>query len=199
MTPTFERVQKLLKQLPGLGFRSAERVALSLLVEHPEQIRPFIEALEDAADRISRCSSCGNLCEDEDLCAICTNHTRRRDQLCVVESIPDLYSIERSGSFQGMYHVLHGKLSPIKGVGPEQLNLHKLKNRLAEGDYKELVLALDNDMEAEATCHFIQQRVVPEDAGINITRIGFGLPSGGGVVFADSATLKSAFDGRRGF
>lgn len=199
MTPTFERVQKLLKQLPGLGFRSAERLALSLLVEKPEQIRPLLEALEEATQKISRCTSCGNLCEEEKLCSICKNHSRRQDLLCIVESIPDLYSIERSGSYEGRYHVLHGKLSPIKGIGPEQLNLAKLKHRLLEGDFSEIVLALDNDVEAEATCHFIQQQIIPDNLDIKITRIGFGLPSGGGVVFADSATLKSAFEGRKNF
>jgi len=196
MTPTFEQVQALLKRLPGLGYRSAERIALYLLVEKPERLEPLIEALRNAATIIKRCSVCGNLCEGA-LCGICENPTRNGGQLCVVEQVPDLAAIERAAVYKGRYHVLHGKLSPINGVGPENLNMETLGARLEKEGIDEVILALSNDIEGEATCHFIQESYLRDKEGIEVSRIGFGLPSGGGLVFADASTLKSALEGRR--
>jgi recombination protein RecR len=196
MTPAFEKLQKHLKQLPGVGYRSAERIALHLLVERPERLPALVEALQSAAVVVHRCSRCGNLAEGEQ-CAICADEKRPSSVVCVVEQVPDLVAIERSGAFRGTYHVLHGKLSPIQGVGPEHLNLSSLVARIEAGEIQELILALSNDVEGEATCHYLVDRV---PAGrVRVTRIGFGLPSGGGVLYADSITLKSALDGRRSF
>ncbi len=196
MTPAFERLQKHLKQLPGLGYRSSERIALHLLVERPERLPALVAALQEAAGAVRRCSRCGNLAEG-DLCAICADERRPVDRVCVVEQVPDLVAIERSGAHRGTYHVLHGKLSPIQGIGPEHLNLAPLVARLEGGAIKELILALSNDVEGEATCHYLVERV---PAGkVKVTRIGFGLPSGGGVLYADSVTLKSALEGRRDY
>jgi len=196
MTPAFEKLQKHLKQLPGLGYRSSERIALHLLVERPERLPALVTALQEAAAAVRRCPRCGNLAEGE-LCAICADSRRPAGVVCVVEHVPDLVAIERSGAFRGTYHVLHGKLSPIQGVGPEHLNLAPLLARIEAGAVTELVLALSNDVEGEATCHYLVDRV---PAGkVKITRIGFGLPSGGGVLYADSVTLKSALDGRRDY
>jgi recombination protein RecR len=114
----------------------------------------------------------------------------------VVEHVPDLIAIERSSAWKGRYHVLHGKLSPIHGLGPEQLNIKNLQARIQTGEVVELVLALSNDIEGQATCHFIQEELV-ENRSIKVSRIGFGLPSGGGVTYADSVTLRSALEGRR--
>lgn len=197
MTPAFEKLQKHLKQLPGLGFRSAERIALHLLVEKPARLPALVAALEEAAQSVRRCTRCGNLAEGE-LCEICADERRDRSVVCVVEHVPDLVAIERSGAFRGTYHVLHGKLSPIHGVGPEDLNLDSLRRRLEGGEIAELILALSNDVEGEATCHYITQHL-PADRQVNVTRIGFGLPSGGGVLYADSVTLKSALDARRSY
>ena len=197
MTPAFEKLQKHLKQLPGLGYRSAERIALHLLVEKPARLPALVAALEEAAKSVRRCQRCGNLAEGE-LCGICADERRDRGVLCVVEHVPDLVAIERSGAFRGTYHVLHGKLSPIQGVGPEELNLASLRARLAEGVVKELILALPNDVEGEATCHYLTAHLAL-DPGVKVSRIGFGLPSGGGVLYADSVTLKSALEGRRGY
>ncbi|MEI6464663.1 MAG: recombination mediator RecR [Verrucomicrobiota bacterium] len=197
MTPAFERLQKHLKQLPGLGFRSAERIALHLLVEKPARLPALVTALEEAAAAVRRCSCCGNLAEGEH-CAICADERRDRTLVCVVEHVPDLVAIERSGAFRGTYHVLHGKLSPIHGVGPEDLNLASLRERVVAGEVKELILALPNDVEGEATCHYLTGHL-PVEQVLKITRIGFGLPSGGGVLYADSVTLKSALEGRRGY
>jgi len=202
MTPAFEKLQKQLKQLPGLGFRSAERIALHLLVGKPEQLPALVQALEEAARAVKRCARCGNLAESASdnagpapECAICADGRRDRSLVCVVEHVPDLAAMERSGAYRGVYHVLHGKLSPISGVGPEQLNFAALFARVRSGEARELILALSNDVEGEATCHYLTQHL--PKAGVKTTRIGFGLPSGGGVLYADSVTLKSALEGRR--
>src|SRR5687767_15402906 len=152
MTPALEKLQKHLKQLPGLGYRSAERIALHLLVEKPARLPELVSALEEAAAAVRRCDRCGNLAESE-LCAICSDERRDQSTVCVVEHVPDLVAIERSGAFRGGYHVLHGKLSPIHGVGPDDLNLVSLRQRIENGEVKELILALPNDVEGEATCH----------------------------------------------
>ncbi len=197
MTPAFEKLQKHLKQLPGLGYRSSERIALHLLVEKPDRLPALVAALEEAAKSVRRCTRCGNLAE-EDLCDICGDERRDHGLVCVVEQVPDLVAIERSGAFRGVYHVLHGKLSPIHGVGPADLNLAALNERIQGGTVRELILALSNDVEGEATCHYLTEHL-PADSGVTATRIGFGLPSGGGVLYADSVTLKSALDGRRSY
>ena len=194
MTPAFEALQQQLKRLPGLGFRSAERIALHLLVERPERLPQIVAALEAAAKAVGRCAVCGNLAEGE-TCAVCADAKREAGIVCVVEQVPDLVAIERSGAYRGRYHVLHGKLSPIHGVGPEQLNLGPLVRRLQGGEIRELILALSNDIEGEAPCHFITEKI-PAGA-VKVSRIGFGLPSGGGVLYADSVTLKSALEARR--
>ncbi|MFT3782004.1 MAG: recombination mediator RecR [Nibricoccus sp.] len=194
MTPAFEKLQKHLKQLPGLGFRSSERIALHLLVEKPGRLPALVEALQEAAKSVRRCSRCGNLAEGE-RCAICADEKRDQSVVCIVEQVPDLVALERSGAYRGVYHVLHGKLSPIQGIGPNDLNLPSLMARIESGEIKELILALSNDVEGEATCHYLTQHI-PTDR-VKVSRIGFGLPSGGGVLYADSVTLKSALDGRR--
>jgi len=215
MTPAFEKLQKQLKQLPGVGYRSAERIALHLLVEKPAKLQELVAAIESAAKSVRRCARCGNLAEGE-LCEICGDGRRDPSVVCVVEHVPDLVALERSGAYRGVYHVLHGKLSPIQGVAPEDLNFAGLFARVESGEVKELILALSNDVEGEATCHYLTQHLPPAggtgmDAGmgvnesalgessVKVTRIGFGLPSGGGVLYADSVTLKSALDGRRSY
>ena len=197
MTPAFDKLQKQLKQLPGLGYRSSERIALHLLVEKPAQLPVLVAALEDAARSVRRCDRCGNLAETEH-CAICADERRERSIVCVVEHVPDLVAIERSGAFRGTYHVLHGKLSPIHGVGPGDLNLAALRARVEAGEVAELILALPNDVEGEATCHYLTEQLAT-GRELKTSRIGFGLPSGGGVLYADSVTLKSALEGRRGY
>lgn len=198
MSESLERVQELLKKLPGLGYRSAERIALHLLVEKPERLEPLITALQDAAGTLHRCPVTGNITEGE-RCAIYENPSRRRELVCVVETVPDLMAFERAGVFQGTYHVLHGKLSPLHGVGPMDLNFTSLKERVERDGVTEIILALANDVEGESTCHYIQDSLLEGIEGLEMTRIGFGLPSGGGVTFADSATLRSAIEARRHF
>ena len=186
-----------MKQQPGLGYRSSERIALNLLVEQPERLPALVEALEEAARTVRSCTRCGNIAEGE-LCAICSDERRSTGTICVVEHVPDLAAIERSGAFRGTYHVLQGKLSPLNGVGPDSLNLRSLFDRLAGGNVRELILALSNDVEGEATCHYLTDNL-PTGIEVKLSRIGFGIPSGGGVIYADSVTLKTALDGRRDF
>lgn len=197
MTPAFDRLLQQLRKLPGLGPRSAERIALHVVVGKPAELPHLIEALQAAGQAVHRCSRCGNLAEEE-LCLICADPKRLHRLVCVVEQVPDLVAIERSGSWRGVYHVLHGKLSPLHNVGPAELNFAPLLRRIASGEAEELVLALPNDVEGEATCHYLTSHLPPGGA-IRLTRIGFGLPSGGGVLYADSVTLRNALDGRRTF
>ena len=164
------------------------------MVEKTDQTKALIDSLTKASEEIGPCESCGNLTEAVQ-CNICESTERDDSSVCVVESVPDLFAMERSGAYRGKYHVLHGKLSPIRGVGPERLNLDSLKKRIESEKVSEVILALGNDMEGEATCHYLKE-VVIGDRSIRVSRIGFGLPSGGNVTFADEVTLRSALDGR---
>ena len=195
MTPQYQALVQALKSLPGLGYRSAEKVALHLIVENPKASTGLVDRLTQAAEVLGPCNTCGNLAEDQ-LCSLCASEERDSSQLCIVEGVTDLFAMERAGIFRGLYHVLHGKLVPVRGVGPENLNLRSLANRLEGGKVKEVILALGNDMEGEATCHYLNQEIFGKRE-IQVTRIGFGLPSGGGVTYADEVTLRSALDGRK--
>ena len=197
MTPAYDSLLQQLKRLPGLGFRSAERIAMHLLVEQSDVMQELLDALSNARNAVCRCRNCGNIAESE-LCMVCEDERRDGSTICVVEHVPDLIAIERSSAWKGKYHVLHGKLSPIHGVGPDQLNLQSLQERIVSGEVVELVLALSNDIEGQATCHYVQEELVGERA-IKVSRIGFGLPSCGGVTYADSVTLRSALEGRRAY
>ena len=197
MTPAFEKLLDAFKRLPGLGYRSAERIALRLLVEKPDWAQQLHQALSDAQGTIKACADCGNLSE-ADLCAICSDSSRDRSTICLVEHVTDLFSIERAGVYRGLYHALGGKLSPIHNVGPEDLNMSSLRTRVLREETDELILALPNDVEGEATCHYLQQEVVG-DRSIHISRIGFGIPSGAGVTYSDSTTLRSALEGRNSY
>lgn len=197
MTSAFEKLLQELKRLPGLGFRSAERIALHLLVEKPQVLEQLIRSMQEAQQAISRCETCGNIAESIQ-CAVCTDENRHSNMVCVVEHVPDLIAVERSGAWKAHYHVLHGKLSPIHGIGPEDLNLDSLQKRIESTEINEFVLALSNDIEGQATCHYIQEEIVGQRP-IKVTRIGFGLPSSGGVTYADAVTLRSALDGRRDY
>lgn len=197
MSNAFEQLQQCLKRLPGLGYRSAERLALHLLVEHPDSCEELQSSLKVAQEAVHACPTCGNLCE-ENLCAICADTSRDRSVVCVVESVTDLRSMERAGAYRGLYHILQGKLSPIHGVGPENLNLESLKSRIEKEHIQEVILAISNDIEGEATCHYVQEETL-QGLDVSISRIGFGLPSGGGIPYADSTTLRSALEGRRKF
>ena len=197
MASAFDHLLSELKQLPGLGFRSAERIALYLLVEKQGAAESLKTALTNASSVVRRCTTCGNLSEAES-CDICLDPSRHSAAVCVVEQVTDLTSFERSGAWKGRYHVLHGKLSPIHGVGPENLNIGNLSRRVESGEIQEIVFALSNDIEGRATCHYLQEEVI-NGHSIKVTRIGFGLPSGSGVAYANSVTLKNALESRKDY
>ncbi len=197
MTSSFEVLQKQLKRLPGVGYRSAERMAIHLLLEKPDAATSLVNAIVDAQKRVRSCSVCGNICEEE-RCGICEDARRSASGvICVVEHVSDILALEKSGAYGGLYHALHGKLSPINGVGPENLNIDALVKRVDGGDVREVILALPNDIEGEATCHYITDLFEGKD--VSVSRIGFGLPSGGSVLYADQVTLKSALEARKSF
>lgn len=195
MNPAFNALVDSLKKLPGLGYRSAERIALHLLVESTESAASLQETLAKAAETLRRCPVTGNI-TDGKLCAIYEDSSRDKSIVSVIEHVPDLLALERSGAFRGTYHVLHGRLSPIHGVGPNDINLACLQKRLDSDAVSELILALPNDIESEATCHYIQEEVIG-DRDILVSRIGFGLPSSRGIDLADPATLRNAMTSRR--
>ncbi len=198
MSDALEELKGVLKTLPGLGYRSAERIALHLLVEKKSSLEALSETLRRAAEKVTPCPRCGNLSQNGDLCAICSDPQRQQEVVCVVETVQDLMAIDRSSAWRGTYHVLHGKLSPLRGIGPEELHMEALVQRVESGVVTEVVLALPNDVEGEATCHYIMEKVLGSRS-VACSRIGFGLPSGGEVTFADPLTLRTALEGRKVF
>ena len=195
MNEPYERLVHSLKALRGMGYRSAEKIALHLLVEKPAKSEELTDRISVARQQLGPCLICGNL-TDEDECNICSSEVREVERLCIVENVTDLFAMEKAGVFRGKYHILMGKLSPVRGVGPEQLNINSLQQRLENSDVEEVILALSNDMEGEATCHFIKNEVL-KDSNLEVTRIGFGLPSGGGITYADENTLLNALQSRK--
>lgn len=198
MSTSFDNLKNALKKLPGMGAKSAERMAVFLTLENRKHASDIADAIQSALRHVTPCPVCMGLSEDGKICDICADNSRSDKSVCVVEKSADIDAIEKSGAWRGKYHVLGGKLSPLKKVGPEKLNLASLSNRLAEGEIEEIILALSNDIEGEATCHYIQERII-SSRPIRLTRIGFGLPSGSQLGFADSGTIKSAIDSRKNF
>jgi recombination protein RecR len=195
MISSFDILKKVLRRIPGIGYRSAERIALFFLLEGKEHAQELLKSLSHALESIQICSLCGNLSEAE-LCFLCSDPSRDATTLCIVETIPDLHAIERTGNFRGRYQILNGKLSPIRGIFPKNLPLEHLKKRLDQEDIQEIILALGNDIESEATCQYILKEIL-QPLKKNTTRIGFGLPSGGGISMADTDTLHTAILSRR--
>ncbi len=198
MGKSFQNLCASLSKLPGMGRRSAQRAALHLLFGSQQDARLLLETLSDALENVTPCPICGGISERGQVCAICSDKNRNTSAICLVESAADIEAIEKSGAWRGVYHVLGGKLSPIKNIGVGDLNFKQLENRVASGEVCEIVLALSNDIEGEATCHYVMKKF--ENVGnLRLTRIGFGLPSGSQLGFADSGTIKSALDSRKNF
>jgi recombination protein RecR len=183
-----------LAKLPGIGPRSAERMALYLVQAESGSVRQLAEALVNARERVRFCEICGALTEQSP-CALCGDPRRDAALLCVVERPVDILSLEKSGTFKGKYHVLGGKISPLNGVQPEDLRIAELEKRLAHEPIREAVLALGTDVEGDATSYYLDKRLARE--GLKITRIAHGLPAGSGLEFADELTLSRALEGRR--
>lgn len=183
-----------LARLPGIGPRSAERLALHLVQADPAVAKSLAQTISAARERIRFCKTCGALSETDE-CAICGDPQRDRALLCVVERPVDILSLEKSGTFRGEYHVLGGKISPLNGVEPEDLAIPSLEKRLVSGPFTEVILALGMDVEGDATSYYLSKRL--HRPGLKITRIAHGLPAGSGLEFADELTLTRALEGRR--
>jgi recombination protein RecR len=182
-----------LSRLPGIGPRSAERLALHLVQSDSNAVKHLAQTLIETRERIRICSICGALTETEP-CAICSDSRRDASMICLVEQPVDIFTMEKSGTFRGKYHVLGGKISPLNGVGPEDLRIAALENRLGLG-VTEVILALSTDVEGDATGFYLAKRLAGK--GAKISRIAYGLPAGSGLEFADEVTLSRALEGRR--
>lgn len=189
-----QRLIASLSRLPGVGEKTAARLALFLVNCPKEQALELARSIEDACHRVQLCRQCFNFSE-QGLCAICASAGRDQSTVCVVETPGDILSIERSGAFSGTYHVLHGVIAPLDGVGPEQLRLQELFDRVGRGNVREVILATNPTMNGNATAVFIAGRL--KDCGVLVTRIAQGVPSGADIGYTDQTTLRSALAGRR--
>jgi recombination protein RecR len=183
-----------LGRLPGVGPKSAQRIAFHLLAADPVDVRRLVSALTEVKDKVRFCSICGNVAEEEQ-CRICRDPRRDPAVICVVEEPKDVVAIEKTREFRGRYHVLGGAISPIEGVGPDDLRVRELMQRLADGTITELILATDPNLEGEATATYLARLVKPME--LRVTRLASGLPVGGDLEYADEVTLGRAFEGRR--
>ncbi|MEY4917444.1 MAG: recombination protein RecR [Verrucomicrobiota bacterium] len=183
-----------LAKLPGVGPRSAERIALHLVQADVPTVKHLAETILTARERIRFCETCGALTEKSP-CATCTDDRRDASLVCVVERAVDILSIEKSGSYRGKFHVLGGKISPLDGVEPDDLRIGGLEQRLTVEPIREIIIALGTDVEGDATSSYLAKRLAR--GGLKISRIGFGLPAGSGLEFADELTLNRALEGRR--
>ena len=181
-------------KLPGIGYKTAQRLAFHILSLDDAEAQALADSITEAKREMKYCSICGNL-TDQDPCAICSDQSRRTDVICVVESPKDVAAMERLREFNGQYHVLNGVISPMEGVGPEDINLRSLIKRLQNSDVRELIIATNPNIEGEATAMYIARLIKP--AGIKVTRIAHGLPVGGDLEYADEVTLLKAMEGRR--
>jgi recombination protein RecR len=183
-----------LGRLPGVGPKSAQRIAFHLLAADAADVRRLVHTLTEVKDKVRFCVTCGNVAEAEQ-CRICLDPRRDLTVLCVVEEPKDVVAVERTREFRGRYHVLGGAISPIEGVGPDDLRVRELMTRLADGVVTELILATDPNLEGEATATYLARLVKPMD--LRVTRLASGLPVGGDLEYADEVTLGRAFEGRR--
>ena len=189
-----EQLIGLLARLPGIGKRSAERIALHLLKSGPAVNQPLAQAILDAGAKICPCSRCGGYTE-ADPCGVCADPRRDRTLLCVVEGPNDILTLERSASFRGIYHALMGRISPLNGIGPDQLRLRPLLERVAREKPAEVIIALGADVESDATASYVADQL--KAVGVNVSRIGLGLSAGSALESADEVTLARALEGRR--
>ncbi|MDW7745010.1 recombination mediator RecR [Halomonas sp.] len=195
-SPLVERLMESLRVLPGVGPKTAQRMAMHLLERDRDGGRRLVESLGVALEEVGYCRRCRTLTE-EDVCGICMSARRDDDVLCVVESPADQLAIEEAGGYRGRYFVLHGHLSPLDGIGPEDIGLDQLEARVAEGGVEEVVLATNPTVEGEATAHYIAAQLSP--LGVRLSRLAYGVPMGGELEYVDGGTLSRAFNGRLPF
>jgi len=192
--PSVTRLIDELKRLPGIGQKTAQRLAFFLLRADKDQALALADAIRDAKEKIHECSVCNNI-TDADPCFYCTSATRSRKTICVVEEAPNILSVEKTRTFDGLYHVLGGSLSPLQGIGPDQLKIKSLIERLKGGAVEEIILATNPTAEGEATAMYLSKLLKP--LGVRVTRIGMGIPVGSDLEYADEVTMLKALEGRR--
>lgn len=180
-------------RLPGIGKKTAQRLAYSILEQPPERARQFAEALVNAREKIHFCATCQSL-TDLDVCQICSDERRDKSVICVVEDPRDVMAFERTREYSGVYHVLHGVISPLDNIGPDKLRIKELMSRLSDGTVKEIIMATNPTVEGEATASYISRLVKP--MGVKVTRLAYGIPVGGDLEYADEYTLARALEGR---
>lgn len=193
LAPPIERVIHELGKLPSVGRKTAQRLTFHLLKLAPEEVTSLAEAILELRDKISLCVTCFNLA-DAELCPVCSDPRRDASLLCVVEEPTNLVALERTGVYQGLYHVLGGSLSPLTDVGPDELHIKELITRIHEGKFREVILATNPNVEGEATAVYIARLLQP--TGISVTRLAQGLPAGGDLEYTDDLTLRRAMEGR---
>lgn len=196
VAPEIDRLMKLLAQLPGLGPRSGKRAALHLIKRQTTHLDPLVEALTQVRASVKTCTRCGNL-DTQDICSICTSEKRTKNLVCVVAQVEDLWAMERSGSYQGLYHVLGGVLSALDGVTPEDLRLAPLLERLQDGSITEVIIALNATVEGQTTAYYVHEKLSAAFPTITITRLAHGIPIGGDLDYLDEGTILAALEARR--
>ena len=192
--PSIEKLIESFERLPSIGHKTAARLAFHVLDWNEEETNAFISSIVTAKKNLKYCSKCFNI-TDNDPCPICANPRRDQSIICVVEDVRDVAAMERTHEYKGVYHVLHGSISPMNGVGPDDIKIKELLSRLMEGNIKEVILATNPRVEGEATAMYISKLIKP--MGINATRIAHGIPVGGDLEYTDEITLTKALEGRR--
>ncbi len=191
-----ERIERLIQELakmPTIGRRTAQRIALYLLKAPEEEVRSLVDAIVEMKDKVGYCLECGAISESE-TCSVCTDQRRNRSVICVVEEPGNVLGIERTGEYRGLYHVLHGRLSPLDGIGPDDLSIDRLARRIADLGIDEVIIATNPTVEGETTCNYIAG--VVKSLGVRVTTIARGVPMGSDLDFADEMTLARAIQGR---
>lgn len=194
--PEIERLIQLLAKVPGLGPRSARRAALHLIKKKEQLFLPLSAAMAEAADKVRVCSVCGNV-DTADPCTICTDPRRDPATIIVVEDVSDLWALERAGAMNAGYHVLGGTLSPLDGIGPDDLNIKGLISRIASGETREIILAVNATVEGQTTAHYITDQM--DGLDVKVTRLAHGVPVGGELDYLDEGTLAAALKSRTAF
>lgn len=192
---SFETLVRQFAKLPGLGPRSARRIALHLLTKGRGALTEFADTLSDTAENMKECEKCGNL-DTQSPCKICSSTKRQHNVLCIIANVGDLWAIERTSSFQGVYHVLGGVLSALDGIGPDQLRLKELEERLIHENIDEIILAVSATVDAQSTAHYISDLIHRHHNQITITRLAHGLPVGGELDYLDDGTIMNALKSR---
>ena len=193
-SPSIEKLIESFERLPSIGHKTAVRLAFHMLDLSKEETDEFINSIINAKEKLKYCSNCYNI-SDTDPCPICSSPKRDNSVICVVEDVRDVIAMERTHEFKGVYHVLHGTISPMNGIGPEDIKIKELLNRIANNDIKEIIIATNPRVEGEATAIYLSKIIKP--LGIKVTRIAHGIPVGGDLEYTDEVTLSKALEGRR--